>query len=508
MQAGTRVWVASAVAAVLASFGVVTADVLLVGATVALWMWLLTHQTVFVTSARDPGRLEVLIDNVPNRLSVDEPRNIRLQAKRDDAVPVNITITPKLPASIIADESTPLVLATGRTTTERTFQIKAQVTGTARIEPHRLEFTDPGGFFTATLQYGDTHTINVQPQTTGNLHVGEGGQPVATRYGEHKAGRAGAGLEPYEVREYAPGDQLSRIDWKATARLGEPHIREYELTTTHETTLVVDHRASMGVGDDGETELDYLREVALAFVESAERFDDPLGLYTVGDSGMTTADGPAAGTERYNTARGVVRTLSPTRPESSDSTDDPTSPATARRNASRLADDPTPLGETLRPYFDATDVYVRRLADRPLFRTVQLARSQLRAGSWTVIITDDTRPRELREAAKLARRNDCRVLVFLAPSVLYEPHGLDDLDRAYGRYREFEEFRASLALLDRVTALEVAPGDRLETVVGRHRAGTRRRRGAGRPAGIDRTPTGSRSSDVEPATPPEGAADE
>ncbi|MBB6646605.1 DUF58 domain-containing protein [Halobellus ruber] len=391
---------------------------------------------------------------------------------------------------------------------EATIRAKVDTTGLAYVGPHDLEFTDPGGFFTSTLQYGDTHTITIQPRTTGNLHVGEGGQPVATRYGEHKAGRAGAGLEPYEVREYAPGDQLSRIDWKATARLGEPHIREYELTTTHETALVVDHRASMGVGDDGETKLDYLREVGLAFVESAERFDDPLGLYTVGDDGATTADGPAAGTEQYNAARGVVRALSPTRPESSDPTDDPTPPATARRNARRLADDRTPLGETLRPYFDATDVYVRRLADQPLFRTVQLARSQLRAGSWTVIITDDTHPKEVREAAKLARRNDCRVLLFLAPSVLYEPHGLDDLDRAYGRYREFEEFRASLARLDRVTALEVAPGDRLETVVGRHRAGTRRRRGAGRSAGTDRSPTGSRSSDAEPATPPEGAADE
>ncbi|RZV10921.1 hypothetical protein BDK88_2132 [Natrinema hispanicum] len=84
-----------------------------------------------------------------------------------------------------------------------------------------------------------------------------------------------------------------------------------------------------------------------------------------------------------------------------------------------------------------------------------------RGSIWTVICTDDSRPAELRETVSLARQGGNEVLVLLAPSVLYEPGGLADIEQAYDRYVEFEEFRRELARIDNVTALEVGPTDRL-----------------------------------------------
>jgi hypothetical protein len=71
---------------------------------------------------------------------------------------------------------------------------------------------------------------------------------------------------------------------------------------------------------------------------------------------------------------------------------------------------------------------------------------------------------------KLARRDEGEVLVFLTPQVLFEPGGLADMEDAYERYVDFEEFRRELARLERVSAFEIAPGDRLEGVLaaGRH----------------------------------------
>jgi len=69
---------------------------------------------------------------------------------------------------------------------------------------------------------------------------------------------------------------------------------------------------------------------------------------------------------------------------------------------------------------------------------------------------------------KAARRNGAQVLVFLAPSVLYETGGLDSVDRAYDSYLDFERFRRSLDRFERASAFEVAPGDRLRAVLGRH----------------------------------------
>jgi len=36
------------------------------------------------------------------------------------------------------------------------------------------------------------------------------------------------------------------IDWKSTARLGEPYVRETEGETDRHTALLVDHRAHTG----------------------------------------------------------------------------------------------------------------------------------------------------------------------------------------------------------------------------------------------------------------------
>jgi hypothetical protein len=65
------------------------------------------------------------------------------------------------------------------------------------------------------------------------------------------------------------------------------------------------------------------------------------------------------------------------------------------------------------------------------------------------------------------------VLVFLTPTVLFAPGELADLEHAYARYREFEIFRRDLARLERVSAFEVGPGDRLDTILS---TGRQRRR--------------------------------
>jgi len=97
-----------------------------------------------------------------------------------------------------------------------------------------------------------------------------------------------------------------------------------------------------------------------------------------------------------------------------------------------------------------------------------------------VILTDDERETEVREAVKLARRigtGDGGVLVFLAPTSLYEPGSLADLDAAYDRYADFERFRRSLAAIDGVSAYEVGPADRLDAVLA---SGRRQWSGGGR----------------------------
>jgi len=138
---------------------------------------------------------------------------------------------------------------------------------------------------------------------------------------------------------------------------------------------------------------------------------------------------------------------------------------TIRHRAAVLQEDDTAFGKTLFPFFEDSDVYIEDIAEEPLFGATYQAGRWFRETTWTVIITDDNQRAEIRETVNLARRDNQHVLVFLTPRVLYEPGGLSDLDAAFKQYVKFEKFRRELNRMARVSAFEVAPGDRLDAVL-------------------------------------------
>jgi uncharacterized protein (DUF58 family) len=66
--------------------------------------------------------------------------------------------------------------------------------------------------------------------------------------GRHASRLRGRGLNFEELRGYLPGDDVRTIDWKVTARTGEPHVRVYTEERDRPTLIVVDQRMSMFFG--------------------------------------------------------------------------------------------------------------------------------------------------------------------------------------------------------------------------------------------------------------------
>jgi uncharacterized protein (DUF58 family) len=58
----------------------------------------------------------------------------------------------------------------------------------------------------------------------------------------------GRGMDFEELRSYVPGDDVRRMDWRATARLGKPYVRSYREERDRPLLLVVDQRMSMFFG--------------------------------------------------------------------------------------------------------------------------------------------------------------------------------------------------------------------------------------------------------------------
>ena len=64
--------------------------------------------------------------------------------------------------------------------------------------------------------------------------------------GKHRSARKGASVEFAEHREYTPGDDLRKLDWKLIARRQRYYVREFVDETNLRATILLDTSGSMG----------------------------------------------------------------------------------------------------------------------------------------------------------------------------------------------------------------------------------------------------------------------
>ncbi len=101
--------------------------------------------------------------------------------------------------------------------------------------------------------------------------------------GMHHNLHAGTSMEFTEHKEYAPGDEIRRIDWKAVGRVDRYYVKRFEDETEMRTFLVVDASASMGYGRAGVSKLTYAGYLASAVAYLLGQQGDPAGLLLFDD---------------------------------------------------------------------------------------------------------------------------------------------------------------------------------------------------------------------------------
>jgi uncharacterized protein (DUF58 family) len=100
--------------------------------------------------------------------------------------------------------------------------------------------------------------------------------------GDHRSNRLGQGTELAQIRPYVPGDDVRKIDWNATARTGQPHVRIHVAERALTTWLVLDTSASMAWGTADRTKADVASGACLAVAHAATRGVNRVGVVTFG----------------------------------------------------------------------------------------------------------------------------------------------------------------------------------------------------------------------------------
>jgi uncharacterized protein (DUF58 family) len=132
--------------------------------------------------------------------------------------------------------------------------------------------------------------------------------------GQHRSPFHGFNIEFAEYREYTPGDDLRRLDWRVFARSDRHYIKQYEEESNVRVTFLVDASASMNYHGAGAalTKFDYAATLVVSLAMLLTRQQDPVGLVLF-DEAATTVLPPSTTQAQIQVMSGLLERCRPAR---------------------------------------------------------------------------------------------------------------------------------------------------------------------------------------------------
>jgi uncharacterized protein (DUF58 family) len=123
---------------------------------------------------------------------------------------------------------------------ELCYEVHLQRRGVCELGPARLMLSDPLRLWEEEWVCGEPVEVYVLPKLLAARGLGLGASYTGVWPGEVLSKRSGKGYEFYGVREYAPGDELRRVNWRASARHGKLMVNERVEERVTDALIVVD----------------------------------------------------------------------------------------------------------------------------------------------------------------------------------------------------------------------------------------------------------------------------
>lgn len=134
------------------------------------------------------------------------------------------------------------------------YRVRAGMRGVHAFGPSRLHFMDIFGLVHRTRATGGSDSVIVLPHVVPLDPLVLGG--ASPGMGTGHVGALGASSDDVIPRDYRPGDEVRRIDWKASARTGSLMVRSEESPWRTAVKVVVDLHAADHHGREPDSSLD------------------------------------------------------------------------------------------------------------------------------------------------------------------------------------------------------------------------------------------------------------
>ncbi len=200
----------------------------------------------------------------------------------------NRSIIPKLwieledPSDLPGHQSRRAVIIPGRGLRSWVVATTLQRRGLFDWGPLRVRGGDPFGIFYTDRTYGIRQQILVYPRV---IDLPRFQTPPASLPGEGRFRRRTHYITPNAsgIREYAPGDPLSRIHWRSTAHTGDLMVKTFELDPTSDIWIIPDLQGGIHAGEGDESTEEYAVTIAASVAQRYISANRSVGLLAFGE---------------------------------------------------------------------------------------------------------------------------------------------------------------------------------------------------------------------------------
>ncbi len=197
--------------------------------------------TAFVIG-RSRYRLALVRTVSPQLVTAGQPARVTLSLTNEGRTPSGVLLLEDHVPYVLGTRPRFVVDGVGQGWRQQvTYQVRSDVRGRYEIGPMSVRVGDPFGLVELGRAFRTTVPLTVTPRTVPLPTIPLGGAWTGSGDNRPRAFATGS-AEDVTVREYRRGDDLRRVHWRSSARMGELMVRREEQPWQSRATLFLDNR--------------------------------------------------------------------------------------------------------------------------------------------------------------------------------------------------------------------------------------------------------------------------
>lgn len=191
---------------------------------------------------RNRYRLALVRTVTPQLVAAGQPARVTLTLTNEGRTPNGVLLLEDHVPYVLGTRPRFVVEGIGKGWKQTvTYQVRSDVRGKFEIGPMSVRVTDPFGLVELGRTFRTTVPLTVTPRTVVLPQIPLGGAWTGSGDNRPRAFASGS-AEDVTVREYRRGDDLRRVHWRSSARVGELMVRREEQPWQSRATLFLDNR--------------------------------------------------------------------------------------------------------------------------------------------------------------------------------------------------------------------------------------------------------------------------